>query len=368
MIYNNHISKINNWEFLKKTKDKKQIPHALFFYGNSGIGKELAAIEFAAYINCQKPINDFACRNCVSCNKLVNNNHEYIEYIFPLPKGKITSKKDDINKSFSEKTLIEYNNQLMHKLNNPFHEIDIKGANTILINSIRSIKKKLYRTIDDESYRVIIIFQSEKLCHPNNESANSLLKILEEPPNKSIFILVSSKPNLLLDTIKSRCIELYFSNPTREIFNNYNDLLEHTDIDLYRLLNANIKYLKNLDSKFINEIKNLIKGYNQRMLKNNNDIDLKIISYLAKLSKNNNLLFHTFIQGLKCYYKDIANLKFNSNYKPIFPFIDIEDAKKIKLNNFNYIDIIENFEKDCLINLNLELSLLNLFQELKDIK
>ena len=251
MIYNNHISEINNWQFLKKIKNSNKIPHSMLFYGNNGVGKELAAIEFAAYINCKKPINDFACKTCVSCNKLINNNHEYMEYILPLPKGKITSKKDDINKSFTEKTLIEYNHELKTKLINPFHEINISGANTILINSIRSLKKRLYRTIEDDYYRVIILFQSEKLCHPNNEAANSLLKILEEPPDKSIFILVTSKPNLLLDTIKSRCIEIYFPNPSAQVFDDYNDLAEYTNIDLYRLLNGNIKHLKSLDIKAI---------------------------------------------------------------------------------------------------------------------
>ena len=368
MIYNNYISEINNWSFLKKIKKSNKIPHAMLFYGNNGIGKELAAIEFAAYINCMGPVNNFACGSCLSCNKLINNNHEYIEYIFPLPKGKITSKKDDINKSFTEKTLIEYNTELKQKLSNPFHEIHISGANTILINSIRSIKKKLYRTIEGNSYRVTIIFQSEKLCHPNNEAANSLLKILEEPPNNSIFILVTSKSNLLLDTIKSRCIELYFSNPTFKSFSNYNQLQEYTDIDLYRLLNGNIKHVKSLDSKFINEITDLIKDYNQSLINNNSELDLKLISYISKLSKANSLLFNIFIQGLKCYYKDITNLKFNDNYNPIFPFIEKDDIKTISLTSLNHIDIIEDFEKDCLINLNLELSLLNLFQKLKENK
>ena len=365
MIYSNHISEVSNWQFFKKIKNANKIPHSMLFYGNDGIGKELAAIEFAAYLNCKNPINDFACKTCVSCNKLISNNHEYIEYILPLPKGKITSKKDDINKSFTEKTLIEYDNELKTKLINPFHEINISGANTILINSIRSIKKKLYRTIEGDSYRVVIIFQSEKLCHPNNEAANSLLKILEEPPGRSIFILITSKPNLLLDTIKSRCIEIYFPNSNPQVFDDYNDLSEHTNIDLYRLLNGNIKHLKSLNSKFIDEITELIKDYNQSLISHSNDINLKAISYISSLSKNNKLLFNIFIQGLKCYYKDIANLKFNSTYKPIFPFIRKEEIKEININNLNHIDIIEDFEKDCLINLNLQLSLLNLFQKLK---
>ena len=68
----------------------------------------MAAIEYAAYINCEAPIDDFACGKCNSCYRIKGNNHEYINYIFPLPKGKITSKKDDISKSFTEKTLQHY--------------------------------------------------------------------------------------------------------------------------------------------------------------------------------------------------------------------------------------------------------------------
>ena len=365
MIYQNNSIKISNWPLLEKIKNSKKIPHALLFHGGEGVGKEFAAIEFAAYLNCLEPKNSFACRNCSSCTKIISNNHEYIDYIFPLPKGKISSKKDDISKSFTDKTLTEYTYELKEKLNDPFHEITINGANTILINSIRSIKRKVYQSIENNSYRAIIIFKSDKLCYPSNESANSLLKILEEPPARTIFILVTSKINLLLDTIKSRCIEFYFPTPNAEDFNKYNKFLDYTDIDLYRLFNGNIKYVKVLDNNFIDELTKLIKQYNGSFMNENSDIDLKLIAYIAKLSKNNQLLFNIFIQSLKCYYKDLINIKFNSEYKPIFPFLKLANHNSRNLNKHNQIDIIENFEKDCLINLNLELSLLNLFSKLK---
>ena len=365
MIYQNYNIEATNWSFLEKIKNSGKIPHALLFHGYEGVGKESTAIEFAAYLNCLKPQNKFACRNCSSCNKIISNNHEYIDYIFPLPKGKITSKKDDISKSFTEKTLTEYNYELKQKLNNPFHEVTINGANTILINSIRTIKRKVYRSIENKSYRVAIIFKCEKLCYPNNESANSLLKILEEPPERTIFILVTSKENLLLDTIKSRCIEFYFPSPDVENFNKHNDFLTYTDIDLYRLFNGNIKYVKTLDNDFIDNLTKLIKDYHESFMNKNSDIDLKLIAYISKLSKTNRLLFNIFIQSLKCYYKDLINMKFNSKYNPIFPFLKFAELSSVKLHTHNQIDIIKNFEKDCLINLNLELSLLNLFSNLK---
>ena len=117
MIYSNYTINNNTWNYLLNLKKKSRIPNALLFHGNEGSGKQACSIEFAALINCHSINNDFACGECQSCNKIIHNNHEFINYIFPLPKGKITSKKDDITKSFNEKTLSQYNSQLKYYFN-----------------------------------------------------------------------------------------------------------------------------------------------------------------------------------------------------------------------------------------------------------
>ena len=361
MIYKNSILN-DNWTFLSNIKQNSRVPNALLFHGNAGIGKESTAIEFAAYVNCQQESIKSACGKCSSCSKIKNNNCEYIDYIFPLPKGKIKTKKDSVSKSFTEKTLAEYNYELKEKLLNPFHDISISGANTILINSIREIKKKLYRSTDSVVQKIVIIFEAEKLCHPNQEAANSLLKILEEPPSNSTFILVTSKSNLLLDTIKSRCIEVFFQKPSIKQFSMYNNL-ESSGINLYKLLDGNIKNLTRLTENYINQIEDFIKNYHLGI--RNKNIDLKLISYMSKLFKSENFLFQCFIQGMKHYYKDILNLNIdNANYECTFKFLNnskIESNKK----TFDCIGVIEQFEKDMLIKLNLDLSLFNLFHNLK---
>lgn len=361
MIYKNSTLN-NNWTFLSDIKQKSRLPNALLFHGNDGIGKESTAIEFAAYVNCQQESVESACGKCSSCSKIKSNNCEYIDYIFPLPKGKIKTKKDSMSKSFTEKTLIEYNYELKEKLINPFHSISISGANTILINSIREIKKKLYRSTDSGIQKIVIIFEAEKLCHPNQEAANSLLKILEEPPSNSTFILVTSKSSLLLDTIKSRCIEVFFQKPSISQFDMHNNL-NPSSINLYKLLDGNIKNLKKLTDSHINQIEDFIKNYHIAI--RNKDIDLKLISYMSKLFKTENFLFQCFVQGMKHYYKDILSLNIdNEKYELTFKFLNsykIDPNKK----TFDCIDIIEQFEKDILIKLNLDLSLFNLFHNLK---
>jgi DNA polymerase-3 subunit delta' len=72
------------------------------------------------------------------------------------------------------------------------------------------LKHDLSLSSVNNEWRIILILQAEKLCIPSPEAAHSLLKILEEPPEKTLFILVSSQPGTILDTIHSRCQSLYF--------------------------------------------------------------------------------------------------------------------------------------------------------------
>ena len=66
-----------------------------------------------------------------------------------------------------------------------------------------------------------MIFEADKLCFPRNEAGNALLKVLEEPPSQTIFILVTSKKENMLDTIVSRCCDFYFQKISAEKISNY---------------------------------------------------------------------------------------------------------------------------------------------------
>jgi DNA polymerase-3 subunit delta' len=72
------------------------------------------------------------------------------------------------------------------------------------------VKKDLYMSSIDKGWTVVLIFNAEKLCIPQATAANALLKVLEEPPEKTIFILVTSEISAMVDTIRSRCQQIYF--------------------------------------------------------------------------------------------------------------------------------------------------------------
>ena len=122
----------------------------------------------------------------------------------------VEKKTDDPIENLDTKSLDELNSLYLAKSKNPYQTIELEKANTILLNSIRHLKKKLYLTNSSSNWNIVIITESEKLCIPSSQSANALLKILEEPPEKTLFILTTSNYNQILETIKSRCQPIYF--------------------------------------------------------------------------------------------------------------------------------------------------------------
>ena len=210
MISSDLLINNKNWNRLVRSWSSEKLPHALLFHGPEGAGKEGHALELAALLNCTAITNKEPCGSCPSCKKTRSFQHENVKLILPLPRGNIKSSDDSIVKAFTNSTLKEYWELLKQKEDEPYSPIRLTGANTILINSIRDLKHDLALSTVNNEWRIILIFQAEKLCIPSPEAAHSLLKVLEEPPEKTLFILVSSQPGAILDTIRSRCQSVYF--------------------------------------------------------------------------------------------------------------------------------------------------------------
>ena len=210
MITTNLLLNKKNWNRLVHSWKTGKLPHALLFHGPAGTGKEGHALELAGLLNCSASENDEPCGICPSCKKTKSFQHGSVKLILPLPRGKIKSSDDPITKAFSDSLLKEYLEMLKEKEADPYYSIRVPGANTILINSIRDLKHDVSLSTINNEWRVILIFQAEKLCIPSPEAAHALLKVLEEPPERTLFILVSSQPGAILDTIHSRCQSFYF--------------------------------------------------------------------------------------------------------------------------------------------------------------
>ena len=193
------IGQDNALTILSKIYISKRIPHAFLFKGIEGIGKHFTAIQFLKLLN----------NNNQKIIRQINNLEEpFVKLIFPLPRGKNETNFDLPMGKLSDEIIEDIQNQIKLKSRNPYYRISIKDTNNIKINSIREINKFISLNYDDINYRAIIIDEAEKM---SIEAQNAFLKNLEEPPAGIIYFLITSQPEQLLSTIKSRCWQIEFN-------------------------------------------------------------------------------------------------------------------------------------------------------------
>ena len=216
MIYSDLILHNDQWRRLVESFNRGRLAHAYLFYGPAGSGKEAHAVELAALANCLEPGENGACGQCPSCRKVQGLQHPNIQLVVPLPRSVAITKNDPPLKALKPADLDDLTDQIASKARDPYFRIRVKGAKSILINSIRELRRIAYLKPGERGWRTILIFEADKLCTGEGAAANALLKLLEEPPQWTVFVLVTDRPHLLLPTIRSRCLGLYFPQLTND--------------------------------------------------------------------------------------------------------------------------------------------------------
>ncbi len=210
-MWENIIGQDRVKEILKNIFIRGKISHSYIFYGNEGVGKDAAAVEFAKLLNCDEPVNgNEACDKCKNCIEINSFRSPLFKYIIALPTGKNETDEDTSPLEKLEKEdYLKYLEEIDEKISDKYYKISLPKANDIRISSIRQIKREIYFTGRTGKKKVFLISDSDMM---NPQSANSLLKILEEPPKDSILILTTSKVNSLLPTIIGRCQKIKFDS------------------------------------------------------------------------------------------------------------------------------------------------------------
>lgn len=175
-----------SWQALQGLRNR--LPHALLLKGAQGIGKLGLAFNFAQSLLCEKPLEDGkACQKCDSCHLFELESHPDFRLIQP---DALAAVDDGEERSGGKK---------------PSREISV--------DQIRDLSGFSNLSAHRGGYRVIVIYPAEAM---NNNAANSLLKSLEEPTDRLLFLLISHKPQQLLPTILSRCLSFTVHTPSRE--------------------------------------------------------------------------------------------------------------------------------------------------------
>lgn len=226
------------WKHLHQLYHLGCLPHALLFVGQKGLGKQLFATAFANKVLCKHGINSgVACSHCRDCLLVAANTHPDLLTITPDTPGK-----------------------------------------GIKIEQIRQLIQRLNQTTAS-SCKLFIIYPAESLLI---SSSHALLKSLEEPTPKSLFILITDKPGLLLPTIRSRCQFIHFTPPSLAVAKTW--------------LNGKIP-----DPKQIDELYYLAEG-----------APLQALTYAeTKQLESYHRLLTSFVQLLK---KEIDPIKLAENY------------------------------------------------------
>ncbi|ARN75541.1 DNA polymerase III subunit delta' [Oceanicoccus sagamiensis] len=160
------------WQRIDDLYQNKKLPHALLLAGPNGVGKQRFALALAHYFMCESPRQGMACCECRQCGFNLAGTHPDLKWVGPEEKAK-----------------------------------------QIKVDQVRALVEALGQTAQQGGYKICVLSPAEAM---NTNSANALLKCLEEPTANTLLLLLADAPSQLLPTIRSRCQTVNFPLPSTE--------------------------------------------------------------------------------------------------------------------------------------------------------
>lgn len=178
--------------YLAAVVRSQRVPGAFLFHGPDGVGKKMAALEFAKALNCLHPVAGRpcnACENCYATDKGIYPDTVLIDFEY---QARLEMKKDAASKGYEEEL-----------------EKEIAKQQHLKVDTIRhAVTKSQQKAIGTGGWKVLIVDGAQTM---ERSAANALLKFIEEPPAKTTWILITNKRAAMLKTILSRCQPLAFA-------------------------------------------------------------------------------------------------------------------------------------------------------------
>ena len=318
------------WNKIYDIISNNKVGSAYIFSGPEGSGKEALSIAFAQFLNCS--YRDLTpCLKCSSCIRYNKLQHETLTLIVPLPTYK--NNKNEIDNS----TLALLNQEIKNKSLDPYYKIKIPKANRILIHSIRELRRTLYFKSGENCRKVILIFDAHLLCSGQSESANALLKILEEPPDNTTLILVTDYKDILLPTITSRCQFLgvpKFSDSFIQSWLRLKDIDENSISLISGLSGGNIHQARFLTEHSLADLIKQINEMIQSLLNKNPELWHSFINTYSRMALSKPDSFKFFFGLITIWFRSVYRKKM----KVSDPLHKTELVKNINYFNSKYID------------------------------
>ena len=208
MLFNQIIGQEYIKNHLQKSAENGRIPHAQLFVGKEGSGTLPMAIAYAQFLLCNSSENAEACN--IKCDKL---QHPDLHFAFPVTTND-SVKKHPVSNLFLEDWRTFISEKPYGSLFSWLQHIGVENKQGLIgVDEAEEIVKKLKLKSYEGGFKVMIIWMAEKM---NIAAANKLLKLIEEPPKDTVFLLITENEEQIINTIKSRCQALHFNALSEE--------------------------------------------------------------------------------------------------------------------------------------------------------
>lgn len=302
---------------LISTVRENRVSHAQLFLGPEGSGSLALALAYAQFINCENKAEFDSCGICSSCRKYNKLIHPDLHFSYPF----IAKHKEDNAATFIENWRKAFLNNPYLSLENWRQQLDAdnKQVNINIAEAHEIIKKLSLKSFEAE-FKVLIMWLPEYL----EKEGNALLKLIEEPPEKTLFLLVAENQNKILNTIISRTQLVKINKLSHQAITSYlieNKNLEESEArDIAFIADGNVQEAINMIDTQTNNHFNLLVKWLRLIVQ---DSGLNIISIceeeLAKLGRENQKTFLLYainiMRQIILIKLDLSNLVFLSAHE-----------------------------------------------------
>jgi len=353
---------------LKLAVKDNNLGHAVLFYGPEGNNALLLAWALAQYLNCENKGED-SCNSCSSCKKFNKLIHPDFHFVYPIYVNK--TEKKALSVDFLQdwrKMLVEQQN---FNLNQWFVSIggENKNANIPAAECseiIRKVQLKAY----EANYKVMLIWQAEYL----SKEGNKLLKIIEEPPANTIFLLIANNLEQILPTIQSRTRLIKVPPLSEEDIRTYletkPELSTNKINEIVSLAEGNLVEAETLISSENNNFSELMLNWYEAAFKNDVVKANNIIDEIQSIGKQNQKYFLeyqlNFLRQVLLHVNTGANNNLSENAREQKLLLYLSG----KLNQLAIMNLVEILNKQVYYidrYANIKIQFFNLFIELVDV-
>jgi DNA polymerase III subunit delta' len=292
---------------LIRSVSEERVSHAQLFAGTEGCGCMALALAYARYISCENRSDTDSCGVCKSCVKYEKLIHPDLHFVFPVIKSKKFTEPVSDNYLADWREFVQ--KSPFFTLNNWLDSIEVGNAQGLIFASEASeIIKKLSLKTFESDFKIMILWMPEKM---HVSTANKLLKMIEEPPDNTLFLLVSEEPDKVIPTILSRCqlvkIPSFKNSDIEKYISERFGLASSKVADIARVSNGNISraidLCENEDSSQVNFEKfkslmrfawkrdiNSIVNWSEEMAATGREAQKNFISFSLRLLRENLML------------------------------------------------------------------------------